>query len=284
MSPAAVSRWAAAVFMYHRFGEDRYTSTSVPLQRFEQQLDWLVSASVTVWPLSRLMRAWRERSPLPGTVVALTVDDAYASVYEQAWPRLRARGLPFTVFVATDAVDRGFADMMSWAQMREMRAAGVEFANHSVSHDALQRRREGESEADWRQRVEAEISLAQQRLQAELGADTNRDPALFAYPYGEYSLALMERVEALGYLAFGQHSGAIGPGASALALPRYPINTTYAELADFRLKARSLALPVLAQAPPGPTVGEDNPPLLRLRLGESNADLERQELHLTKKH
>lgn len=274
-SAASAAEWAAAVFMYHRFGEDRFPSTSVPLERFEQQLDWLVEAGIEVWSLSRLMRAWRDGREVPQPVVAITVDDAYASVYSEAWPRLRARGMPFTVFVATAAVDGEFKDMMSWEQMREMRAAGVEFANHSVSHDYLQRRRDGESAEHWRQRITGEIQQAQRRLQAELGEDSNRDPALFAYPYGEYSVALMDLVEELGYLAFGQHSGALGSTAIAQALPRYPINTSYGELPDFRLKARSLSLPVLSQTPLDPVLAEGNPPGLILTLGESGADLDR---------
>ena len=33
-----------------------------------------------------------DRKPLPDRVVAITVDDAYISVYRAAWPRLHARG------------------------------------------------------------------------------------------------------------------------------------------------------------------------------------------------
>ncbi|MCC5809317.1 MAG: polysaccharide deacetylase family protein [Ectothiorhodospiraceae bacterium] len=263
--------WHAVAFMYHRFGEDRYPSTSVTLDQFEAHLDHLQEAGYEVWPLEKILRHVQSGDPVPDRTVAITIDDAYASVYEEAYPRLKERDLPFTVFVATDPVDQGLSGFMRWEQMREMQEHGATFANHSATHDYLVRRRDGESEQDYRRRLEADISKAQQRLEEELDAD--RIPMLFAYPYGEYNRIVAEVAEELGYAGVGQHSGAIGPYTDLRAVPRFPMAEAYAEISEFRQKAGARGLPVEELTPWDPVIGEENPPRMRIRLGESEARL-----------
>ncbi|RFA29044.1 hypothetical protein CAI21_11405 [Alkalilimnicola ehrlichii] len=259
--------------MYHRFGEDRFPSTSVTIEQFEQHLEHIEQAGYKVWPLERIAAYLLAEQELPDKIVGMSIDDAYASIYEKAWPRLRERDLPFTVFVATDEVDRGGRPYMTWEQMREMAAAGVHFANHSSTHDKLHERKEGESKNAWQARVRADIANAEQRLREELGdAAIPSQPRLFAYPYGEYDSALEALVEEMGYVGFGQHSGAIGAYSSLTALPRFPMAVAYAELAEFRQKAATFALPLTAIEPRDPVIGANNPPRFEARLGEVNAD------------
>lgn len=251
-------------FLYHRFGEDRYPSTSVRLEQFDAHLEYLETNGFAVWPLERIVAYQREGRAIPDRTVAITVDDAYLSVYSQAYPRLRSRGWPFTVFVATQPVDQGLDGFMSWEQMREMGRHGVSFGNHGVTHDHLVRRRAGESDAAWRQRMRWELDYAQQRLREELGVE-NR---LFAYPYGEYDAALADLVAAAGYVGFGQQSGPIGAFADPRALPRFPMAEEFAPLLQFAGKANSLALPVKSAEPWDTVVREDNPPRLELTLAD----------------
>ncbi len=253
----------AVVFMYHRFGEDLYPTTSVRLEQFEAHLQHLADENYQVWPLARVVSHLATGKPIPERTVALTVDDAYLSVYTEAFPRLRQRGWPFTVFVATGPVDQGLQGQMTWAQMREMQAAGVTFANHGVSHDYLIRRHPGESETQWLARMRDEIESCQRRLVAELGAA----PPLFAYPYGEYDEPLADLVRELGYTAFGQQSGAVGRYSDTRALPRFPMAEAYAELKDFAAKAAMRALPVVAYAPWNPVLQETRRPELVVTLG-----------------
>ena len=244
----------AVILMYHHFGDDTPPSTSVSLAQFDAHLAYLGDNGYRIWPLEKIVAHLRDRKPLPDKVVAITVDDAYISVYREAWPRLRARGWPFTVFVATDPVDQGLQAMMSWAQMREMAAAEVSFANHSRAHDHLVRRRPGETGTEWRSRVREDLQHAQLRLQAELGSA----PALFAYPYGEYDSALRALVGELGYTAFGQQSGPASRYSDPLALPRFPMAVAFADLDDVRDKLQSRPLPVLRAEPDDPVLSPDN--------------------------
>lgn len=252
----------AVIFMYHQFGRDDVPQTNIPLDAFEKQLAFLAAENFEVLPLSEMIERLRTGKPLGDRTVAITIDDAYRSVYEKAFPLLRKRRWPFTVFVATDAVDAGSPALMSWNQMREMAKYGAEFANHSASHSYLIRREAAESAAAWRERVEVDIRKAQQRIQAEIGSNL----ALFAYPYGEYSAELAQLLEELGYVAFGQHSGAIAEHSDFRALPRYPINTSYASLEDFRVKALSLPLPVVRADPFDPVISSGDHAVLEVEL------------------
>ncbi|MFW6278311.1 MAG: polysaccharide deacetylase family protein [Halorhodospira sp.] len=261
---------SAVAFVYHRFGEDEYPSTSIQLAQFEAQLDYLEEHEYTVWPLEWIVDVLRHGGELPERTVALTVDDAYASVYEEAFPRLQERGWPLTVFVATEPVDAGHPNYMDWEQMREMRDSGlVRFANHSASHDYMARRDPDEDREAWQERVRADLAEAEQRLQEELGEGVSNDPKLFAYPYGEYDPHLAEIVREAGYVGLGQHSGAIGPLSDVRALPRFPVNEQFGALEDFTLRAQSLPLPVVEMTPFDPLIAENNPPRMELHLASA---------------
>jgi len=241
----------AVIVMYHRFGETDYPSTSIRLDQFEAHIAELTSGRYTVLPLPEIIAAFAEGRVLPERTVAITVDDAYLSVYAEAWPRLRAAGLPFTVFAATRPLDLDLPGYMSWAQLREMVASGlVTVGNHGVTHAHMVRQSAAEARA--------EIAEATRRIETELG----QAPSLFAYPYGEYSLALRNLVAAAGFAAaFGQHSGAAARIADRLSLPRYPLNETYGDLDRFRLVANSLPLPVTDITPADPLLDPaGNPP------------------------
>jgi len=247
---AARAADSAVVFMYHRFGEQAYPTTNIRLDQFEAQIAELKSGRYTVLPLPQIVAALREHQQLPDYAVALTVDDAYASVYSRAWPRLKAAGLPFTLFVATDAIDQKNADMMSWDQIRALAKEGVTIGGHSASHLHMAA---GDAAAN-----RADIERSHARFRAELGAV----PAIFAYPYGEMSRAVGALVAEMGYkAAFGQHSGVIGPQANMFYLPRFALNEHYGAIDRFRLAARALPLPVSDVSPIEPLLGpRNNPP------------------------
>ncbi len=260
----------AIVLMYHHFGNADHPSTNIRLQQFEAQLEHLAQAGYQVWPLARVVDHIVNHKPFPGRVVAITVDDAYQSVYAEAYPRLKARGWPFTVFVATDGVDAHYRAYMGWDQMREMQQHGVIFANHSASHDHLVRRLANETEPQWQARIRDDIGRAQRRLKEELGAAPN----LFAYPYGEYNTVLAAIVAESGLVAFGQQSGPVGLGADSRALPRFPMAERFAAIKDFRQKVASLAFPIAEVVPWDPVWPGDAAPVMTITLGKSDARLE----------
>lgn len=247
-APAAAAD-SAVFLVYHRFGEDSYPSTNVRIEQFEAHIRELVQGPYNVMPVGDILDALRNGRELPDRTVGITVDDAYLSVYTEAWPRLKAAGLPFTLFVATDALDEGHAGMLDWSQIREMHRAGVEIGAHTSSHLHM-----ADSAAE-KNRAEIEQSL--KRFEEELG----ERPSLFAYPYGEAGSTEQTIVREFGFAAaFGQHSGVAYSGSDMTYLPRFALNENYSEQSDFRLRINALPLPVTDVLPADNVVQGNNPP------------------------
>ncbi|MEX2618557.1 MAG: polysaccharide deacetylase family protein [Alphaproteobacteria bacterium] len=253
----------AVVLMYHRFGESDYPASSVTLAQFDAHLALLTSGPYNVLPVSDIVAAMQAGTPLPDRTIGITIDDAYLSVFEQAWPRLRKAGLPFTVFVATQTVDRGDAPYMNWDQVREMKATGVTIGAHTDAHLHMPRTDKA--------RIERALKRAAARFRAELG----QVPALFAYPYGEASSAVRDIVIKQGFTAaFGQHSGASYRLGDRYFLPRFPLNEQFGDMAQFRQRIDALALPAIEITPADPFVGA-NPPAFGFTVDAPVAGLDR---------
>lgn len=242
----------AVILMYHRFGEDSLPSTSVRLAQFEAHLAELTSGGYEVLALPEIVDRLRSGSALPERAVAITIDDAALSVYSEAWPRLKALNLPFTLFVSTEPLDLGLAGYMNWAQLREIAADPlVTVGHHGHAHAHMAWLDPAAQRAD--------IAKASERFTAELGGV----PELFAYPYGEVSLALRQTVAEAGFAAaFGQHSGAAGEFADSFVLPRFPLNEAYGDMERFGLVTSALPLPVEDITPADLSIARpgDNPP------------------------
>lgn len=256
----------AVVFIYHRFGDSRYPSTNIRIEQFTAQLDWLAANRYQVWPLPQIVEYLQDGKPVPDHVVAITVDDAFQSFYEHAYPLLKARGWPFTIFVSTGSVGDKPSDFMTWDELREMAQHGASFGDHTVDHAHLPFRLKGETDMAWADRTRGDIENAQARLQAELGKDTNSSPKLFAYPYGEFSEELAKLVNGLGYVAFGQQAGVLSTPLDTRGLPRFPIDEHYGDLRGFTLRAMALPLPISSLEPWDPQLHGNNPPRLEVDL------------------
>jgi len=76
----------------------------MPLATFSRQMRWL-AGTYQIAPLGALVSRICNRESLRG-VAAVTFDDGYAGVFENAWPLLRDLGIPATVFVVAEAPGR----------------------------------------------------------------------------------------------------------------------------------------------------------------------------------
>lgn len=249
---------SAVVFVYHRFGEDAHPSTNTRLDQLAAHVEELAGGGYTVLPLAEIAAAVRSGRALPDRTVGISIDDAYRSVHDAAWPRFRAAGLPFTLFVATDPIDRGFASYMSWDQLRALAADPlVDVGSQTASHPHMPLLPPA--------RNRAEIEKSNARFAAELGLR----PALFAYPYGEASLAVRRIVAGSGFAAaFGQHSGAVHRRGDAFYMPRFALNEAYGGMERFRLAANALPLEAMRIVPADPFLaGAANPPEVAFTVG-----------------
>jgi peptidoglycan/xylan/chitin deacetylase (PgdA/CDA1 family) len=94
------------ILMYHRVNDDADPFfPALDVASFEEQLDH-VRATYQVDTLDGLARWLRDGPPGPPRA-ALTIDDGYADTHAVVLPRLRARGLPATLFLATAPSEEG---------------------------------------------------------------------------------------------------------------------------------------------------------------------------------
>ncbi len=234
----SVSANAAVVLLYHHVSNTTPKSTSISPDAFEAQMDYLEKNQFKVVPLPELVETLRKGGALPDKTVAISFDDSYVSVYDSAYPRLKKRGWPFTFFVNTDSVGTSRL-FVSWDQLREMAKHGVTIANHTSTHTHLPRKNAGESASDYRARIRNDIENAQQKITQEIG----EAHMMLAYPFGEYDVDVQRIARKLGYIAFGQQSGALYEKGDLQAVPRFPFGGGFTDLDDFIMKVNTKPMP-----------------------------------------
>jgi peptidoglycan/xylan/chitin deacetylase (PgdA/CDA1 family) len=255
----------AVLLVYHRFGETGAPSSNIRLDQFDGHLQELLDGGYNVLPLADIVKALRDGETLADKTVGISIDDAYASLYANAWPRLRAANFPFTVFIATDTIDRKAPGFMSWEQLRELVESGlVTIGSQTGSHPHMPLT-DAARNAD-------ELTRSAARIRDETG----KAPTLFAYPYGEMSLTVKEQVKRAGYdAAFGQHSGVAHAYDDYFYLPRFSMNERFGDMARFRMAARALPLPVDDVTPADPFLAGENPPAVGFTLSGELRNIER---------
>ena len=123
------------VLLYHRF-EDRPAQLVTTSNDFRAQMKALKDNGISVISMQDLL-AWRKgEKAIPSKSAVITIDDEWNSQYYVAWPILKEFGYPFTLFIYTQWVATG-GKAMTWAQLGEMRDAGVDLEAHTVSHHDL---------------------------------------------------------------------------------------------------------------------------------------------------
>lgn len=267
---------ALVVLQYHHVDDTSPSSTSVSPQQFLQHMQLIEDLGLEVVDLESASRKLLNNKPhqinsQPDSKpqVAISFDDAYYSIYANAYPELKRRNWPFTIFVNTQAVNEKNRGIMSWSHIKELVDNGVSIANHTVSHAHLPSIPADLSLTQW---LDQEVLTAQQELLRRLGKVGN----MLAYPYGEFTLAMIPWLEQYDLLAFGQQSGPIGELSHPLALSRFPASGIYADLASLKTKLLSLALPIEKSQLKNPIITEENnPPELNITLLKRDYDGER---------
>ncbi len=246
--------------MYHRFNEGKYPSTNIQLDIFKQQLDIIQNEGIKfIHPKdfkNTLSENKNERK------ILLTIDDGLLSFYENAWPILKEKQIPFILFVNTREV--GSFNYMNWKQILELfKEDFVEIGNHSHSHEYLV-----EENAEI---IKKDIIKSIKIFEDKLGKNSE----FFSYPFGEYSLKFKKIIKDLGFkYAFGQHSGVIDETKDIFGLPRFPINEKYGEINRFKTLMRTLPFKYKSIIPEDRyLVQSKNPPNVKIEFYEDIKNL-----------
>ena len=120
--------------MYHRFNESKYPSTNIQLDVFKKQLSLIEKEGIEFIHPNDFEKSLTEKKAK--RKILFTVDDGLLSFYENAWPILKDKKIPFILFVNTREV--GAYNYMNWDQIQELyNNKNVEIGNHSHSHEYL---------------------------------------------------------------------------------------------------------------------------------------------------
>jgi peptidoglycan/xylan/chitin deacetylase (PgdA/CDA1 family) len=235
------------VLIYHRFGEDKYPSTNIAVERFREQLEYLKNNDYEVIPLQQLLQFIKKGTKVPARSVVITIDDGYRSVYEKAWPVLREYGYPFTVFLYVKATEDRHWNYMTWGQIMEMKSSGVDFQNHGFAHDHMAFKPSEMDMEEYRAWIRADLAVSTRIISEEL----KERPRFFAVPYGEYNAALLEEVRSFGYQAiFLQDPGSVSSDTDPFAIPREPIlGTDWSTMQHFQMILERVDLPIAKKIP-----------------------------------
>ncbi len=228
----------AAILLYHHVSSSTPASTSISPETFKSHMEYLETHH-TVVPLQDVVSAIQNNTTLPEKAVAITFDDGYANILDNAHPILAEMGFPYTVFINPNEIGVG-PQQLTWEQVVAMHNDGVVFANHTLDHLHMLNGEQEMGERTWLDTVWQNVESAEQKIADRLDISLK----YLAYPFGEYNTALANKLKAEGYVGFGQHSGAVGPNSDMQALPRFPAAGPYANLATLKTKLSSLAMPV----------------------------------------
>jgi peptidoglycan/xylan/chitin deacetylase (PgdA/CDA1 family) len=206
------------VLTYHAI-DDEPAVICTPPALFRRQMETLAGLGLEGVSLAEAFRRREQTGRFPERAMALTFDDGYLSVFEQAMPVLRRHGFGATVFVVSGAVglnarqarklnrhmDR---DMIAWEQLAELADDGIEIGSHTVSHPDLR--------TLGREALAQELDKSRDMLQQRLHVAVDS----FAYPYGRSNRAVREAAASRYRIACTTRLGRHKPGADVLQIRR----------------------------------------------------------------
>lgn len=209
--------YVVPIIMYHSVSlnpapENRL---AVSIQAFERQMCFLKKHRYNVLPLEELAALIKDKKKIPPRTLAITFDDGYKNNYSFAFPVLKRYGLPATVFVIINEVNR--PDRLSWEQIKAMQDSGIIIiGSHTLGAQPLVNIK-SESE------LKREIFDSKKILEEELGRPVN----MFSYPEGRFNAKIKKLVIDAGYkLAVATSPGKKFPDDDLLALKRLRISST----------------------------------------------------------
>lgn len=246
--------------MYHRFEENKYPSTNIKILDFKKHLEIIQKSNINFINPKDLEKELSNNKKQ--RKILLTIDDGFLSFYNNAWPVLKKKKIPFILFVSTREV--GSFNYMNWDQIKEIAKEDfVEIGNHSHTHEYLV--------DENNETIKADIQKSINIFKKELG----KNSIFFSYPFGEYSVNFKKIIKEFGFkYAFGQHSGVIDETKNFYELPRYPINEKYGELERFTSLIKTLPFKYKNIIPEEKyLLNSENPPKIKIEFYENIKNL-----------
>ena len=259
-APMSIEDKGVIVLQYHRFEENKYPSTNIKIVDFIQQIDSIKKNGFKFIDADNFENSLRNEKN--EKKILLTIDDAFKSFYDHAWPILKENRIPFLLFVNTREIST--SGYMTWEQIKEIsKEKFVHIGNHSYSHDYLV--------DETNEKIIEDINLAITAFKTNLGLDSS----FFSYPFGEYSNNFKNIVKDLGFkYAFGQHSGVSDETKDFYELPRFSINEKYGKIERFKLILKTIPLKFKSITPTEKYITDtNNPPVVTIQFFKDIKDI-----------
>ena len=205
--------------MYHRFNENKYPSTNIQMDIFKHQIKMIRDSKYNFYDPKDLEINFDTKKT--EKKILITIDDAFTSFYDFAWPYLKEQKIPFILFVSTETIGKN--GYMTWSQIKELeKEPNTYIGNHSHKHDYLVDLGNDDFIKD--------INISKKIFIKKLGYN----PIFFSYPFGEYNEFIKNYIAKTFKFSFGQHSRVIDINKDRYELPRFPINEKYGDLKRFK--------------------------------------------------
>jgi O-antigen biosynthesis protein len=222
------------ILCYHSVAshcDPRFAEWTVSPDEFAEQMAHLAERGYRPLAVRDLVEhGFRLRKPLDPKTVAITFDDGFADFQGEALPVLLRHGFTATVFIATGYVGatsrwleregEGDRPMLTWSQIEEITAAGIECGAHG--HEHLQMDTVPAARAD------RDIRCSRDALEDVIGRVSS-----FAYPHGYYTARLKRQVSRAGFTS----ACAVKDALTTVEDDRFAISRAYvrggADIDDF---------------------------------------------------
>src|SRR5712691_8035843 len=189
------------ILMYHSISStinSRFRQFTVPPESFAEQMAYLHQHDYMPISVTQFVRARSQGvTALPARPVVLTFDDGFADFFTAALPVLQQYRFAATLYVATAFIGgtsrwlryerETTRSMLTWDQLSEISASGIECGAHSHSHPQIDTLPSAA--------VRNEVFQSRSILEDHLGQEVRS----FAYPYGYHTSAIRQLVRSAGY-------------------------------------------------------------------------------------
>lgn len=155
------------ILMFHEIKEDLTKCHDVNCALKPSSFETLVFSLVTKVKISHINNIELEEDPFN----VITFDDAYEEVFSFAYPILKSKNLPFTIFIAYELIDKkGYLTTPMISELVNDSLCTI--GSHSLTHPILRKCSEAQ--------VKREIKESKLLLEKKIGKAVK----CFAYPYG----------------------------------------------------------------------------------------------------
>ncbi len=249
------SETGVSVFMYHRFGEEKYPSTNVSEEQFLSHIDFVLNNEIKVIKLEELVETLDKNDEFYEKAIAFSVDDAFSSFYQFAWPVFRENNIPVTLFISTDIIDKNTKGYMTWEEVKNFIDEGGSVGQHTSSHLHMPLNSISE--------IKEDILKSHKSWIKNIGFI----PELFAYPYGETSIDVINILREFNIShAFGQHSGVVSNFDNRYYLPRFSLNERFGEKSRFEFAVNSYSLDIENFLPVDMFITDNKKPIIEFSI------------------